>query len=58
MSIETQKKEFDSLAELAEQYRRITLTPVVDDDYPEVRFYYENAMRAFIEALKENGRIL
>lgn len=55
--IELQNKEFDAVAELSEQYRRITLTPVVDDDYPAVRYDYERAVKAAIEAFKANGRI-
>ena len=54
--IDLQNKEFDAVAELAEQYRRITLTPVVDDDYPEVRYDYERAVRALMTAFKANKR--
>jgi len=56
-SMELQKAEFDAVAELAKQYRRITMTPIVDDDYPEVRHGYEGAVRGVIEAFKANGRI-
>lgn len=52
--IDNQNKEFDAVAELAKQYRRITLTPPVDDDYPEVRHAYESAVRQFIEAYNNN----
>lgn len=51
-----QNKEFDACAKLTEQYRRITLTPVVDDDYSEVRHFYESALRDFIDALQDNDR--
>lgn len=57
-TIETQRAEFDAVAELCKQYRRITLTPIVDDDYPEVRHDYENAMRSLLRAIKANGRQL
>lgn len=56
MSIETQNKEFDAVNELSKQWRRIQLTPPVDDDYPAVRFEYEQAVRAVMEAFEENGR--
>lgn len=50
-----QTAEFDAMAHLAEQYRRLTLTPIVDDDYPWVRFEYDKAVRIFIEACAANG---
>jgi len=52
-----QNAEFDAVVALAEQYRRLTCCPVVDDDYPEVRHHYESALSALIKALKINGRI-
>jgi hypothetical protein len=52
-----QNAEFDAVGELAEQYRRIQLTPIVDDDYPEVRHHYESAMRCLVRAIKANGRL-
>lgn len=55
--IAKQNAEFDAVAELAKQYRRITLTPVVDDDYPAVRYDYEKSMRTVIDAIRANGRI-
>lgn len=54
--IKTQNKEFDALRELQEQFRRLCLTPVVDDDYPEIRHYYESALRNFLKACAANGR--
>lgn len=54
----TQRVEFDHAAELAEQYRRITMTPIVDDDYPEVRSRYEGAVYNFLRACVDNGRTL
>lgn len=56
-AITKQRAEFDAVAELAKQYRRITMTPVVDDDYPAVRFDYERAVRSCIDAFKQNGRL-
>lgn len=55
--IATQNAEFDAVKELAKQMRRIEMTPVVDDDYPSVRFDYERAVRAVIEACRANGRL-
>jgi hypothetical protein len=54
--IQTQRAEFDAVADLAEQYRRVTMTAVVDDDYPEVRHYYEGALAAVLRAMKDNER--
>lgn len=55
-AIGLQNAEFDAVSELSRQWRRIQLTPVVDDDYPEVRHGYESAVRAFLEACHKNGR--
>lgn len=52
-----QTAEFAAMNHLAEQYRRIKMVDVVDDDYPEVRHGYESALRDFINALKGNGRL-
>jgi hypothetical protein len=56
--IELQSKEFDALTVLAEKWSTLRNVAVVDDDYPEYRHYYESALRAFMEALAENGRTL
>lgn len=56
--METQRAEFDAMAELAKQYRRLTMTPIVDNDYPEVRNDWETALTKFLEALRTNGRTL
>lgn len=50
-----QTAEFDAAAHLAEQYRRLTCTPIVDDDYPQVRFQYDQAVRSFLDACAANG---
>lgn len=55
--IELQKREFDAVAELARHYDAITRTPIVDDDYPEVRHRYEGAVRDLIAAFRSNGRL-
>lgn len=54
--IDLQNAEFDACQWLAKQYRRLTATMVVDDDYPEIRHDYESAVRAFLKACKANGR--
>lgn len=53
--LELQGKEFDALGKLVIAYRN--LPAVVDDNYPEMRHYYEGALKTFIEACKANGRI-
>jgi NTP pyrophosphatase (non-canonical NTP hydrolase) len=47
-------KEFEAVAQLAKDYRRISMTPIVDDDYPEVRHDYESAMDGLKAALQVN----
>lgn len=55
--IELQNAEFKAVSELAKQYRRITMTAPVDDDYPEVAFEYNRAVENTIRAFKATGRI-
>lgn len=58
MSIETQSAEFDALEHLIKTYAAtIQSVPIVDDDYPEARHRYEGALRDFLRALNDNGRI-
>lgn len=54
--IALQQAEFDALSDLVKRYQRLTMTPIVDDDYPEMRHYYEVAVRNFIDACQKNGR--
>lgn len=56
-AIDRQNVEFEAVDELAKQWRRLQMTPIVDDDYPEIRFEYEQAMQSLIEALRVNRRI-
>lgn len=56
--IALQNAEFDALEKLAEQYRRLSLTAVVNDDYPSVRHDYEAALKAFLNACAYNGRFM
>ena len=52
--LELQNKEFDALRDLTKKFDALCETPVVDDDYPEMRHYYESALRSFLSALKNN----
>lgn len=56
-AIDRQNKEFDALTKLSEKWKTLRNIPVVDDDYPEYRHYYESAMKDFIDAIRANGRI-
>lgn len=56
--METQRAEFDAMERLAKSWKALQLTPIVDDDYPEYRHYYESALRGFLEACKANGRTM
>lgn len=55
-SLEKMRAEFDAADELAEQLRRLNLTAVVDDDYPEVRYDYERALTGLLKKMQDNGR--
>lgn len=58
MQIETMRAELDALTALERQHKKLTFTPIVDDDYPEVRRDYELAVMDLISAFKANGRIV
>lgn len=51
-----QSAEFDALDALVKAYDRLRQTPIVDDDYPEMRHYYEGAVTTFLRACRDNGR--
>lgn len=55
-TVTTQNVEFDALDKLVKQRDRLYATAVVDDDYPEVRYDYENALWDFIQAMEHNAR--
>jgi hypothetical protein len=55
--IELQNREFNALEKLIEKYKIMCKVAVVDDDYPEVRHYYESALKDFLDALRNNGRL-
>ncbi len=52
-----QTKEFEAVNRLATAYQQLCSCPVVDDDYPEMRHYYESALQNLIRALRDNNRI-
>jgi hypothetical protein len=56
--IKLQSDEFDAVRDLAKEYKVITQTAVVDDDYPEVRFRYEVALQRLLTACKANRRTM
>lgn len=53
-SIALQNAEFGALTELAKRWTTLQRVPVVDDDYPEHRHYYERALREFLRAVASN----
>lgn len=53
--IKAQADEFSAVCDLCIAYKG--LPAVVDDDYPEMRHYYDRAMDNLIKALRANGRI-
>lgn len=55
--IDLQNAEFRAAEEFSKQLGAILATPVVDDDYPQQRHYYERAVRELIKAFEANGRI-
>jgi hypothetical protein len=55
--MQTQRDEFDAAEAFAKALERHNATPIVDDDYPEVRHAYEGALARLIEALKANNRL-
>jgi hypothetical protein len=56
-AMQKQSDEFDAMEVLAKAWRNITLTPIVDDDYPSVRRVYESALCDFLAACRANGRL-
>lgn len=55
-TIDPQKAEFDAVDHMVNEYHRVCSTPIVDDDYPQVRAGYESAVRALIDAMRINHR--
>lgn len=55
--LDLQNQEFDALDRLIQKWEVLRRVAVVDDDYPEYRHRYEQALAEFIKALRANGRI-
>jgi hypothetical protein len=53
MSIESYNKEFGAADRLAKNYRRVTLSAPVDDDFPEVLHGFDSALRELIDTVKD-----
>ncbi len=53
---ETQRKEFDAADNFSKNLKRLFQTPIVDDDYPEVRHEFESSLANLVRAMKDNGR--
>lgn len=51
-----QNLEFDAVDELMVQWRRLSMTAVVEDDYPAVRHDYEGALSNLVRMMQANGR--
>ncbi len=54
--IALQRAEFDAFDVAVAKYHALCNTPIVDDDYPQVRHYFEGALASFIKAMIANGR--
>lgn len=48
------RAELDAASDLAKEYRRLSMTAPVDDDFPEVKFDYDRAARKFVEAYNKS----
>jgi hypothetical protein len=53
-AFELQRKEFDAMGYLAQAWRALEMTAIVEDDYPLVRGRYESAVNTFIRARDAN----
>ncbi len=52
-----QNREFAAGQLFSDALRAHDLTPIVDDDYPEIRNRYESAVNTLIRAFTDNGRL-
>ena len=55
--MDLQNAEYSAVLELSAAYTSLTYTPIVDDDYPDVRSRYEGTIYRLIKAMKANGRV-
>lgn len=56
LRIAAQIAEFDAADKFAAALRRHNMTAVVDDDYPQVRHEYEDALANLLDAMRANHR--
>lgn len=56
-AIAAQNREYDMLEALHKAYTQVKNTPVVDDDFPEVKRAYEAALADFLQACRNAGRL-
>ena len=49
--------ELHALEHAARHGNRLQMTPPVDDDFPQVKFEYEQSIRSLVDALRENKRL-
>lgn len=54
--MQTMRGEFDAATKFSRAVNEINQTPIVDDDYPEVRERYEGALIGLLRAMKANNR--
>lgn len=55
--IAAQSFEFDAVREFTKATEALFRTPIVDDDYPEMRSRYEGALYRMLSAMSGNGRM-
>ena len=53
---ETQRDEFEAADSFSRRLRQLNSTPIVDEDYPEIRHLYESALENLIRKMTVNGR--
>lgn len=49
--------ELSAIEHAARHVTRLRSTPPVDDDFPQVKFEYEQSIRTLVDALRENKRL-
>jgi hypothetical protein len=49
--------ELAAIENAAMHVNRIRMTPPVDDDFPQVKYEYDQSVRTLVDALRVNGRI-
>lgn len=49
--------ELAAIEAAAVQVRRLRMTAPVEDDFPQVKFEYDQSVRSLVDALRANGRL-